>query len=165
MWSKIGSSTVPALDPSRIRKAMQYSRIQKAMQSFYSLTKFFLDGICRRRQKSHFGNIFGILSVGIVMMQNGSHEIFIACLICREIMLCWFFFFFFFFCKCCLLQIISCAIITWTNHKVDTNREHNNNILFFRVSVKTWDFQQCGMCDQQRLRSACAYAQSDQNIC
>ena len=28
-----------------------------------------------------------------------------------------------------------------------------------------WDFQQCGMCNQQRLRSACAYAQSDQSLC
>ena len=28
-----------------------------------------------------------------------------------------------------------------------------------------WDFQQCGMCDQQRLRPACAYAQSDQSLC
>ena len=27
------------------------------------------------------------------------------------------------------------------------------------------DFQQCGMCDQQRLRPACAYAQSDQRLC
>ena len=26
-------------------------------------------------------------------------------------------------------------------------------------------FQQCGMCDQQSLRSACAYAQSDQSHC
>ena len=26
-------------------------------------------------------------------------------------------------------------------------------------------FQQCGMCDQQRLRPACAYAQSDQSLC
>ena len=26
-------------------------------------------------------------------------------------------------------------------------------------------FQQCGMCDQQKLRPACAYAQSDQSIC
>ena len=25
--------------------------------------------------------------------------------------------------------------------------------------------QQCGMCDQQGLRSACAYAQSDQSLC
>ena len=29
----------------------------------------------------------------------------------------------------------------------------------------TWDFQQCGMCDQQSFRSACAYAQSDHSIC
>ena len=37
------------------------------------------------------------------------------------------------------------------------------------VQVKwasTWDFQQCGMCDQQSLRSSpCAYAQSDQSLC
>ena len=29
----------------------------------------------------------------------------------------------------------------------------------------TWDFQQCDMCDQQSLRSACAYTQSDQSLC
>ena len=29
----------------------------------------------------------------------------------------------------------------------------------------TWDFQRGGMCDQQRLRPACAYAQSDQSLC
>ena len=29
----------------------------------------------------------------------------------------------------------------------------------------TWDFQQCGMCDHQRLRPACAYAQSGQSLC
>ena len=28
-----------------------------------------------------------------------------------------------------------------------------------------WDFQQSGMCDQQSLRSACAYAQSDESLC
>ena len=27
------------------------------------------------------------------------------------------------------------------------------------------DFQQCGMYDQERLRSACAYAKSDQSLC
>ena len=26
-------------------------------------------------------------------------------------------------------------------------------------------FQQCGMCDQHSLRSACTYAQSDQSLC
>ena len=29
----------------------------------------------------------------------------------------------------------------------------------------TWDFQQCGMYDQQWLRPTCAYAQSDQSLC
>ena len=29
----------------------------------------------------------------------------------------------------------------------------------------TRDSQQCGICDQQSLRSACAYAQSDQSLC
>ena len=33
------------------------------------------------------------------------------------------------------------------------------------IWAATWDFQQCGMCDQQRLRPACAYAQSDQSLC
>ena len=28
-----------------------------------------------------------------------------------------------------------------------------------------WNFQQCGMCDQQWLRPACAYAQTDQSLC
>ena len=31
--------------------------------------------------------------------------------------------------------------------------------------ASAWDLQQCGMCDQQKLRSACAYAQSDQSLC
>ena len=30
--------------------------------------------------------------------------------------------------------------------------------------VKSIEFQQCGMCNQQSLKSACAYAQSDQNL-
>ena len=39
------------------------------------------------------------------------------------------------------------------------------NILFKYIWAVTWDFQQCDMCDQQRLRPACAYAQSDQSLC
>ena len=31
--------------------------------------------------------------------------------------------------------------------------------------ASAWDFQQCGMCNQQSLRSACAYAQSYQSRC
>ena len=33
------------------------------------------------------------------------------------------------------------------------------------IWAATWDFQQCDMCDKQRLRPACAYAQSDQSLC
>ena len=35
------------------------------------------------------------------------------------------------------------------------------------IWANAWDFQQFGtcMCDQQRLRRACAYAQSDQSLC
>ena len=33
------------------------------------------------------------------------------------------------------------------------------------IRAATWDFQLCGMCDQQRLSSACSYAQSDQSLC
>ena len=33
------------------------------------------------------------------------------------------------------------------------------------IWASAWDFQQCGLCDQQRLRSARAYAQSDQILC
>ena len=31
--------------------------------------------------------------------------------------------------------------------------------------ASAWAFQQCGMCDQQSLRSACTYVQSDQSLC
>ena len=33
------------------------------------------------------------------------------------------------------------------------------------IWASAWDFQQCGMCDQRSLRSACAYAQFDQSLC
>ena len=33
------------------------------------------------------------------------------------------------------------------------------------IWASAWDFQQFGMCDQQSLRPACAYAQSDQSLC
>ena len=33
------------------------------------------------------------------------------------------------------------------------------------IWAPAWDFQQCGMCDQQRLRPTCAYAQSGQSLC
>ena len=48
--------------------------------------------------------------------------------------------------------------------------QENKNIVDMDVKQQnkwamTWDFQQCGICDQQRLRPACAYAQSDQSLC
>ena len=33
------------------------------------------------------------------------------------------------------------------------------------IWAATWDFQQCGMCDQRSLRSVCANAQSDKSLC
>ena len=38
-------------------------------------------------------------------------------------------------------------------------------VYIVKLSQLAWDFQSCGMCDQQMLRSACAYAQSDQSLC
>ena len=48
--------------------------------------------------------------------------------------------------------------LIWNENKVLLNMQHHN-------WATTWDFQQCGMCDQPRLRAACAYAQSDQSLC
>ena len=42
------------------------------------------------------------------------------------------------------------------------------NLKRYKIHVTwaaTWDFQPCGMCNQQRLRSACTYVQSDQSLC
>ena len=43
------------------------------------------------------------------------------------------------------------------NGQLDARRQN--------MTPATSDFQQCGMYYQQRLRSACAYAQSDQSLC
>ena len=58
-------------------------------------------------------------------------------------------------------------------HAISLNFEYPRSLALFRLSnyklnhnwAATWNFQQCGMCDQQSLRSACAYAQSDQSLC
>ena len=42
---------------------------------------------------------------------------------------------------------------------------YRRDVLELLIWASAWDFQQCGMCDQQSLRSACAYAQSDQSLC
>ena len=41
----------------------------------------------------------------------------------------------------------------------------NDSAHWRNIWAVTWDFQQCGMCDQQGPRPACAYAQSDQSLC
>ena len=42
-------------------------------------------------------------------------------------------------------------------------------VVISKASLSIWasalDIQQCGVCDQQSLRSACAYAQSGQSLC
>ena len=43
------------------------------------------------------------------------------------------------------------------------NRRYQESAKILWASA--WDFQQCGMFHQQSLRSACAYAQSDQSLC
>ena len=45
------------------------------------------------------------------------------------------------------------------------NRQQEDVKLPIMKWASAWDFQQFGMCDQQSLRSACAYAQSDQRLC
>ena len=45
------------------------------------------------------------------------------------------------------------------------NNNNRPNMTNDCIWAATWDFQQCGMCDQQRFRPACAYAQSDQSLC
>ena len=41
----------------------------------------------------------------------------------------------------------------------ESNQRKQKSLLVYQC-----DFQQCGLCDQQRLRPACAYAQSDQSL-
>ena len=45
------------------------------------------------------------------------------------------------------------------NTNLTITKEHSN------IWAMAWDFQQCGICDKQGLRSACAYTQSDQSLC
>ena len=37
--------------------------------------------------------------------------------------------------------------------------------IFIDIRASACDFKQCGMWDQQSLRSACAHKQSDQSLC
>ena len=44
----------------------------------------------------------------------------------------------------------------------DSKKKNTQSHTTRTIWAATWDFQRCGMWDQQRLRPACAYAQSDQ---
>ena len=57
---------------------------------------------------------------------------------------------------CTLLQAVHWSSLCWFD------KVYSQNSIIW---ASAWDNQQCGMCDQQSLRSACAYAQSDQSLC
>ena len=71
---------------------------------------------------------------------------------------------------------INCAVGT-VEHAIGTMKcevwcyarafvhEHAIKLNMFIKWAATWDFQQCGMWDQHRLRPPCAYAQSDKSLC
>ena len=65
---------------------------------------------------------------------------------------------------------LKCSITGWDlnkhlNMKPDILGEQAHYSICQPVYTATWDFQQCGMCNQQRIRSACQYAQSYQSLC
>ena len=73
--------------------------------------------------------------------------------------------------KQCFIITISCTHICQSLHNRNVQDLFLVGQLFVyhhicnKICAVTCDFQRCGMCDQQSLRSACAYAQSDQSIC
>ena len=63
--------------------------------------------------------------------------------------------------------------MTWRHNSYNVTSRHDNVLSQTPTATcivaplkwaATWDFQQCDMYDQQRLRSACAYTQSDQSL-
>ena len=67
-------------------------------------------------------------------------------------------------------SILSFVLGAQKNHLIQTVSLSTHNIWFGWAIWKliwavAWDFQQFVMCDQQSLRSACAYAQSDKSLC
>ena len=57
-----------------------------------------------------------------------------------------------------------CTCSKTEQYRIAINDLYNGAMLLYNWA-SAWDFQQVGMCDQQSLRSACAYAQSDQSLC
>ena len=60
----------------------------------------------------------------------------------------------------CLLHILHMFVCS--PEHFDHGSKHHE---LWLIWASAWDFQQWGMCDQQSLRSACAYAQTDQSLC
>ena len=62
----------------------------------------------------------------------------------------------------------NCMYKTIGNQKKYLNHRGGKGLLpreMYLIWASAWDFQQCGLCNQQSFRSACAYAQSDQSLC
>ena len=64
------------------------------------------------------------------------------------------------------ITFLKIRILEMLNHDGRcTSIQYSSNKCHINKWASAWDFQQCGMCDQQSLRSACAYAPSDQSPC
>ena len=60
-----------------------------------------------------------------------------------------------------IVIVLTGILDSWLRFVWNVDIRISNEIIW----ASAWDFQQCGMCDQQSLRSACAYAQPDQSLC
>ena len=65
----------------------------------------------------------------------------------------------------CRFPVSDICIMFYCIHERKNNNKETRKLVQKHIWASVWDFQQCGMCDQQSLRSACAYAQSDQSLC
>ena len=61
---------------------------------------------------------------------------------------------------------MSCCLLFWGlfSIKIVIRVAYGTLSKYYKWAAR-WDFQQNGMCDQQSLRSACAYAKSNQSLC
>ena len=74
---------------------------------------------------------------------------------------------------CCLWNIHSVASLPRIYSITNTKHWITYTYIIWLIHIPSlngkwasaWDFLQCGMCDQQSLRSACAFAQADQSLC
>ena len=68
-----------------------------------------------------------------------------------------------------VIKIFVLSIFEWLYYTDFTVRTEFYICDLINYRIYTWavtlDFQQCGMSNQQSLRPACAYAQSNQSLC